>query len=252
MTRRFISQARHASAVLMLLLLAGCIPATQTGSDSGQTAQQRDSLGSFHQALSSLSAGKINRVSIVQFGDSHTAADHFSSRLRELFQERFGDAGRGMMPPGYPFPYWRPYLVEVKQSADWQVLSSNRPAYAQLPYGIAGFIVKSTRGGSTMTLQAKPEARFDSVGVDFFRQPSGGQVTVIVDGRQVDQISTRGSTYTLEQKLIAVPPGSSLLELRTVGDGTVDIADWSVWRSSRGVALSSFGFSGAQVGIMDR
>lgn len=254
MTRGCIGQACHTAAALLLLLLAGCIPATDTGagSDAGQVAQQGRALSSFHQALSSLSAGKINRVSIVQFGDSHTAADHFSSRLRELFQERFGNAGRGMMPPGYPFPYWRPYQVDVKQSADWQVLSSNRPAYAQVPYGVSGFIARSTKGGSTMTLQAKPEARFDSVGIDFFRQPAGGQVSVIVDGRQVEQISTRGTTYALDHKTIAVPPGSSQLELRTAGDGPVDIADWSVWRSSRGVVLSSFGFSGAQVGIMDR
>ena len=40
----------------------------------------------------------------MQIGDSHTANDSFSGRLRELFQARFGDAGRGVMPPGCPVP----------------------------------------------------------------------------------------------------------------------------------------------------
>ena len=39
----------------------------------------------------------------MQIGDSHTANDSFSGRLRELFQARFGDAGRGVLPPGVPY-----------------------------------------------------------------------------------------------------------------------------------------------------
>lgn len=249
-------KAAYAAAGL-LLVLAGCVSSGQTAdapdsADLAQAGRQRQALDGLYQALSSLSAGRTNRVSIVQFGDSHTAADHFSGRLRDLFQERFGNAGRGMMPPGYPFPYWRPYQVEVKQTGGWQVISSNRPGYAQVPYGVSGFIVRSTKGGDVMTLQAKPEAAFDSVGVDFFRQPAGGDVAVIVDGRQIDEISTRGSAYSLGQKTVIVPAGSTTLELRTRGDGAVDIADWAVYRSNRGVVLSSFGFSGAQVGLMDR
>ena len=42
------------------------------------------------------------------------------------------------------------------------------------------------------------------------------------------------------------------LEVRPHGDGGVDIADWAVYRNSPGVVLTSHGFSGAQVGIMDR
>ena len=41
-------------------------------------------------------------VAILQIGDSHTANDSFSGRMRELFQARFGDAGRGVLPPGVP------------------------------------------------------------------------------------------------------------------------------------------------------
>jgi len=46
--------------------------------------------------LYELKAGRIDRLTILQIGDSHTEADLFSGRLRALFQARFGNAGRGM------------------------------------------------------------------------------------------------------------------------------------------------------------
>ena len=39
-------------------------------------------------------------LTILQIGDSHTANDSFSGRMREQFQARFGDGGRGILPPG--------------------------------------------------------------------------------------------------------------------------------------------------------
>ena len=145
---------------------------------------------------------RLERVNVLQIGDSHTAGDHFSGRLRELFQEKFGNAGRGMMPAGYPFPYWRPYQVEVQQRGGWTVLSSNRTDYPQLPYGLSGFITRSQHRDDTMTLQAKPEAAFDTVDIDFFRQSRGGHVVVSIDGRRVDDLDTSGPCVRAGAKVI--------------------------------------------------
>src|SRR6516162_2875045 len=121
----------------VLLAVAGCVSMGQTsdGAEQAQAGAAGQSLASFQRSLEQLRAGKLERVSILQIGNSHTATDHFSGRLRDLFQEKFGNAGRGMMPAGYPFPYWRPYQVEVAQKGSWTVLSSNRTDYPQVPYG---------------------------------------------------------------------------------------------------------------------
>ena len=238
----------------VLLAVAGCV-ATGQGTDSSggpEVAQASQSLASFQRSLEQLKAGKTERVNVLQIGDSHTAGDHFSGRLRDLLQEKFGNAGRGMMPAGYPFPYWRPYQVEVAQRGSWTVLSSNKTDYPKLPYGVSGFITRSQRRDDTMTLQAKPDATFDTVDIDFFRQPRGGHVIVTVDGRRVDQIDTSGAAYELSRKTISVGPASSSLELRTQGDGVVDLADWAIYRRERGVTLSSHGFVGAEIGLLDR
>ncbi len=237
----------------LLLVMSGCVSHGQPSDASGgpnvaRAAAPGGPLGNLHRALANLSAGRSDRVSIVMIGDSHTAGEHFSGRLRELFQDRFGNAGRGMMPPGYPFPYWRPYQVEVGQKGAWTVLSSNKVDYPQLPFGLSGFITRSRRRDDTMTLTA--DSQFDSVDIGFFRQANGGHLLVSIDGRRVDDIDTRGPAWQLTRKSISTN-GARSLELRTRGDGIVDVADWAVWRRDRGVTLSSFGFSGAEIGIID-
>ena len=79
---------------------AACLPIRGPGADLAQGGSGAQSLASFQRSLEQLRAGKLERVNILQIGDSHTAADHFSGRLRELFQASFGNAGRGMLPPG--------------------------------------------------------------------------------------------------------------------------------------------------------
>lgn len=247
-----------ASAVLALVL-AGCVSSNQSPAapNSPTELAQRSGpsgqgLANFHRALATLQAGRADRLTIVQVGDSHTAGDHFSGRLRELFQARFGNGGRGMLPPGSPFPYWRPYQVQVTQQGKWDIASSNRPDYQQVPYGLSGYVIRARGRGEAISLRANSDAAFDWVDVSFLRQPGSGHIDVTVDGRYAGEISTRGPANQLDHKAFSVTAGSTDLELRVRGDGPVEIADWAVYRRERGVVLTSHGFSGAQVNIMDR
>ena len=238
-----------AAACIAVVLLSSCVetsssaPLTMTGGRSTGSG-----LAAFHQALAALEAGRTQRVNIVQIGDSHTAGDHFSGRLRELFQARFGDAGRGMLPPGSPFPYWRPYQVHVEQRGRWEVLSSNKRDYAPVPYGLSGFVLRSRTTDAAITLTADTASTAE---VTFFRQPSGGHIDALIDGTRVGDIDTRGAAWQMDRQSFPARAGRTF-ELRVRGDGQADIADWSVYRRDRGVTLSNHGFVGASVGLMDR
>ena len=94
-------------------------------------------------------------VVILQIGDSHTANDSFSGRLRELFQARFGDAGRGVLPPGVPYRYYRPARVTVT-SEGWSVVSSYRGDPG--PFGITG-LRQHADGPAEMTLVSRRSRR---------------------------------------------------------------------------------------------
>lgn len=66
-------------------------------SDSG--VKQYAPLQDFFAALDSLRAGKDTVVTIVQLGDSHIQAGHYSGRMMRLLQQQFGNAGRGWIAP---------------------------------------------------------------------------------------------------------------------------------------------------------
>lgn len=59
-----------------------------------------NSLKHFFQKLDSLKEHNTKTVNIAHIGDSHIQADYFSGMLRVLLQEKFGNAGRGLI-----FPY---------------------------------------------------------------------------------------------------------------------------------------------------
>lgn len=56
-------------------------------------------LEDFFAVLDSLQAGKDTVITVVQLGDSHIQAGHYSGRVMRLLQQQFGNAGRGWIAP---------------------------------------------------------------------------------------------------------------------------------------------------------
>ena len=110
------------------LLIATCAPSPPghvRRRDCGEARPAAPLLPLYRGLLPLEGHARAAPVVILQIGDSHTANDSFSGRLRELFQARFGDAGRGVLPPGVPYRYYRPARVTVT-SEGWSVVSSYR------------------------------------------------------------------------------------------------------------------------------
>ena len=123
------------------MFCVGCTnpaPAQREHRSTGLDHEGRNSLAAFYEALAEMKNGTAKGpVNTLQIGDSHTANDSFSTRMRELFQARFGDAGRGMLPPGIPFTYYRPSQVTVTADG-WRTVGSLDPSNPG-PFGLAGF-----------------------------------------------------------------------------------------------------------------
>ena len=204
----------------------------------------------FYNALRELQAGRRQRVTILQIGDSHTATDHFSGRLRDLFQQQFGNAGRGLMAAGVPYAYYRPYQVSVTQSAGWVVSNSFRPDDPG-PYGVTGYTLHASQAGEAMSLEAGADGPFDEVEIDYLRQPGGGHVDVSIDGRPAGSINTAGNAPQAATQRFTTRNGQTL-SLTVRGDGLIDLLGWNLLRQQRGVVVAAEGFSGATVDILDR
>jgi len=235
----------------LTLSLVGCTPQeASSGEALAQAAGGRGAMARFHSAVGDLERGRTGRVTIVQIGDSHTAADHLSGRLRDRMQGRFGNAGRGMLPPGTPFAYWRPYQVSVEQTGRWTVNSSIRGNSGSAAYGLSGFTIVGSARTDMMSLAARDQAEFDTVTVSTWTRPGGGKLAVEVDGQRIGVIDTAGSPVRLEKATFSGEPGRRTLALRPEGNGPVEIADWAVYRKERGVVLTSHGFPGATIDIL--
>ncbi len=59
---------------------------------------------------------KRGGLTILQIGDSHTAADYFTGEIRRLLQRRFGNGGPGYLEIGRPHPGVRSAIVNVAVS----------------------------------------------------------------------------------------------------------------------------------------
>jgi lysophospholipase L1-like esterase len=209
----------------------------------------KDSLVAFFEALKSLEARTTEHVTILQIGDSHTAGDVLSGELRTLMQERFGNAGRGMMQAGTPFTGARPKDVTITQTGSWKV-SNSLTAPNDAPYDVTGFVSTSASARASMRMEVVDPGFFDRARIDFLRRPGGGPLEIRVDGERREVISTSGSLDEPDHVTVTVP-GARQLQVVALNPGT-RISSWSIERFAPGVLLDSFGVVSATVGLFDR
>jgi len=243
-----------------VLILAGCQSAQDAGASSlfartPSVAETEEasvkSLVPLFKALQTLEAGKTaGPVVAIQIGDSHTANDAFSGRMRELFQERFGAAGRGLLPPGVPFKHYKPALVTVGQTGPWTFHSSFKPRTPG-PFGLTGFRLSSAGPGATLTLEStEPE------GIDRFAMevaPDDGAVPppeppeVRFDGQPAAQPSVEGPF-----RVFAPPAGTRRVQIHAAEGFGADLLSLVMERRRPGVVYENQGIIGATVAVEKR
>jgi hypothetical protein len=116
--------------------------------------------------------GEIGRrLTILQLGDSHTAADFFTGRVRERLQAVFGTGGAGYIVPGVPHPGVRSALFKDEASDGWDYEALQKSTDFKRFY-LSGFNAVAHRAGAAITLTARGLG-FDGLDVAFLKQPGG-------------------------------------------------------------------------------
>jgi lysophospholipase L1-like esterase len=207
-------------------------------------------LARFFESVARLEAGQSpDDVRVVQFGDSHTAADIETAVVRRALQGRFGDGGRGFVAIGKP---WKGYLqegVRCGMSNEW---SSERGKLAKGHfsgdglYGLAGIGVETRQHGARAWTDIT--ARTARTEVAYLEQPNGGSFDVFVDGVRVVRVATRGEQTTSAFRTFDVSEAAAhQLEVRAAGDGDVRVFGVSLARSRPGLVFDALGINGARV-----
>ena len=183
-------------------------------------------------------------VRMIQFGDSHTAADLFTGALRTLFQTKFGDGGAGFSYPGYPFAGYRIHGTRRAQSVGWTVTGTHFRDLGDGLLGMGGVGLSTSHAGDWISLDADAT----SVEVQYLVQPGGGNVEIYDGDSLLTSVSTDGKTgaghFDAE-----VPAGPHHFEVRTISSAPVRLFGF-VTEEDAGVTYEAVGLNGAEAGLI--
>jgi lysophospholipase L1-like esterase len=182
-------------------------------------------------------------LSILHYGDSHTAADEWTGDLRNRFQEKFGDGGSGYSFAGRPWNGYRREDVRTGSTRGWHTDG----LVGRSGDGVYGL------GGVSMSAKSPREAVYllaDGQQFELFylQQPGGGAIQVYDNGGPVERISTDGETGPGYYHYDTVP-GTHRLEVETLDHAPVRLFGW-VAENSTGVTYETLGINGAQASIV--
>lgn len=213
-----------------------------------QAAWTGNPLAPLRLQLATLAAGTRRQpISIVQFGDSHTASPFLVPRLRELFQARYGAVGPGLLPPGTGPRYTRLSLAQAEQQGRWEGATALRTPGA---FSLPGYRLRGEGAGSRLVLRSTEADGFDRFRLEVLIQPGGGSFRLVSDGEPSPALPTNAAVT----RRVPLPyePGRTQREitLELLGDGPVDLLGWALERRGPGVLVEGFGINGATIDLL--
>jgi lysophospholipase L1-like esterase len=193
------------------------------------------------------------RLTILQLGDSHTAADFFTGRVRERLQQAFGTGGEAILAPGRPHVGVRSALFSADATSDWSYESFLHSDDRKRVH-ISGYNAVAHHASATLTFKSRNDRVYDDAQVSFLEQPNGGKAEVLLDGQSVGEVDLDGGANH-EVTFDAHPKsgqGFRELQVRTLSDAPVTVSDVEVERAGDGVSFLSIGYPGATVQAVER
>jgi len=196
--------------------------------------------------------GKARRLRISFWGDSHVAAEVLPGQLRRRMQARWGDGGPGFVLLGQPWPSYRHARVETGATEGWRAerlwgrYTHTRPRPRDDLFGVAGISVHSAKRASGPRTWMIPQGRaLAAMDLYYLRQPGGGTVEVLADGRRVERLNTRERKKRPSRARIKLSAKTRRLELSIEG-GEVRLFGADLESGRPGVVVDTFGINGAQ------
>ena len=195
-----------------------------------------------------------SRVLWLFFGDSHTAGDSMTSRLRVTLQSKFGDAGRGMVAAGKP-PVRHYYQRDVRYggSRNWKAAVGGHKRDPE-PYGIAGLRVYGDRKGAELWVESCAECpagtKVSQLEILYYAAPDHGTLRYRVDAQPWHPLATRtaaGEPPHPAREVVTVPDGGHRLTLQHAGGGVVDLFGVVLERARPGVIIDALGVVGRRL-----
>jgi lysophospholipase L1-like esterase len=184
--------------------------------DGSDTACHRHALDGFYQALADTAAHHASRVTRISwFGDSLTADDQITDRLRQTLQAKFGDGGPGFVFAVPPHPFCQHRAIKRATGGAWVVHGVSGATPADRLMGLGGGDAENAGGGH---IRIAPSATdLTSADLYFVAQPHGGTVEVDVDGQEAALVATAADEKHGEFQLVTFGGAAAKIDLRASG-----------------------------------
>lgn len=180
---------------------------------------------------------------ILQYGDSHTAADEWTGELRTKFQEKFGDGGSGYSLAGRPYSGYRREDVRSGSTHGWHTDGLVGHSGDGV-YGLGGISLTTRAPGEDVFVDADA-SQFE---LFYYQEPGGGSLQLYDNGAPVDRITTDGEAGPAYYHFDSIP-GEHKLEVETLDEAPVRLFGW-VAEKETGVTYEELGINGAQASIV--
>ena len=224
--------------MIALLSAAAVATAVPSGLAQGETLRP---------FFAKLAHATTRPVHILQIGDSHTAGDAISGAWRDLLQQKYGSAGRGVLAPGRPYDGYITHGVTVTMPAGWKISSDFGATWSMPspPLGLSAFTLTSQSEGATMALTSEPNEAFDRLVVCGIMQHGAGRLTIHA-GTETSTFDLDSPTGRPECRTVRLTQPTTNADL-TVSGGPVTLTSWATFNDHGGVVLSNLGVVGSQL-----
>ncbi len=206
---------------------------------------QPEALNGLFEALAATEAGTSTRpVHILQLGDSHTAGDRITGKLRAVWQARFGDGGRGVLPPGAPHEGYSPMQVEVT-AAGWRIVPAplTYPGFEPYPVGLTAVWDLNTDPDGRLTL--RPDAPLRETEIRLCWEAPWGVIVSDEDETWTVAAEPRGWLLSCGGIRPATPPGRLVVRPADPERPRVKLDHIRLMKTGPGVVVSNLGQVGA-------
>jgi lysophospholipase L1-like esterase len=197
-----------------------------------------------HESALKNSGPQTNTVRVLQFGDSHTAADTFTGEARRVFQQQFGDGGIGYSYAGHPFAGYRILGSQRSQSSGWKTQGNKFLQLGNGQTGLGGISISTERTGEWVTL----DAPCTTLELQYLQQPGGGGLRFTDNGGDPVEIATDAPDTGPGTFSYICPAGDHHFEVMTEQSAPVTLLGWVA--TQPGVTWESIGINGAEAPLI--
>jgi len=195
--------------------------------------------------------GKV--ISIIHLGDSHIQADYLTAPVRRAFQNRFGNAGRGLVVPGRVAGTNEPANFRSSSEVKWlakRIIYPDQP----LPIGIGGITVQSSLPNARLSVvmqDATMDYSFNTVKLFFQKDVHSCNYAVLDSAGAVLTMIHRDSAPAFEHYAVAkLDAQQSQLRLQSIHDDSsahhATIFGFSLENERPGILYHAIGVNGAK------